>query len=288
MAWSRLWAAAQSLARTSQPPTGGPAGGVPQSLLRYALASRTEFPLGSMVRAGAARTDASTPIVLCLTQQPELSVGRQKGLAVWPAGVAWPAAVPELELALSDAEAPPHGADKPLPLIVELGSGCGIVACALAHGAGYQVLATDGDADALRICESNLRANCGDSAAQSWRVMHMSWGDRWEAAAVAAAVAAHPGGEGIAVMADVVYPSNAGRGAAEALCETLAHSGCSRGLLLQTDHLTDPSLWPALEAAGFSPRKRPAKLLADHVALQGWPMIPSFTLCSITLPGLSS
>lgn len=94
-------------------------------------------------------------------------------------------------------------------VLLELGAGTGFLAAAMAK-AGARVVATDGAADALRLCERNLRHNgvpCveGVPAPGQARLAVLRWAVREEILAVASSLA---GQEVTVLMSDVIYPGS--------------------------------------------------------------------------------
>ena len=137
------------------------------------------------------------------------------GAAQWPAGV---------ELAkLIDSEGPERWRGK---RVLEISAGGGAVVAIALMRAGAVVVATDADAEALKLHEENARANVEpDVFASRYRgALVLRWGDD-----PAAAISALGGSPNAVVASDVAYPGT--RDAWPAFARTLVAVGAgARGV----------------------------------------------------------
>ena len=138
------------------------------------------------------------------------------GAAQWPAGV---------ELAkLIDSEGPERWRGK---RVLEISAGGGAVVAIALMRAGATVVATDADAEALKLHEENARANVEppDVFASRYRgALVLRWGDD-----PAAAISALGGSPDVVVASDVAYPGT--RDAWPAFARTLVAVGAGARIL---------------------------------------------------------
>ena len=137
------------------------------------------------------------------------------GAAQWPAGV---------ELAkLIDSEGPERWRGK---RVLEISAGGGAVVAIALMRAGATVVATDADAEALKLHEENARANVEpDVFASRYRgALVLRWGDD-----PAAAISALGGSPDVVVASDVAYPGT--RDAWPAFAQTLVAVGAGTRII---------------------------------------------------------
>ena len=137
------------------------------------------------------------------------------GAAQWPAGV---------ELAkLIDSEGPERWRGK---RVLEISAGGGAVVAIALMRAGAVVVATDADAEALKLHEENARANVEpDAFASRYRgALVLRWGDD-----PAAAISALGGSPDVVVASDVAYPGT--RDAWPAFAQTLVAVGAGTRII---------------------------------------------------------
>lgn len=114
--------------------------------------------------------------------------------------------------------------------VLELGAGCGGMGSIAALRGGATVLATDGDADVLRLLERNTRRAAPDGDLRG--TLAVRWGDSLDRA-----LALLGGSPHVVLAADVVYPGN--RDAWPLLVQTLAALSPAMALLAHTHRYPD-------------------------------------------------